>query len=107
MTEEQLGQLMQATARREGHKPALPEISQFSAHLQSSADVRRRRLENEVHEAMTEIGRPTTPREILSMLDDASVDHVQNALRRLKSRKIVKTVVVTTKRVNKTMWGLA
>ena len=41
------------------------------------------------------------------MLDDASVDHVQNALRRLKSRKIVKTVVVTTKRVNKTMWGLA
>ena len=106
MTEEQLGQLMQATARREGHRPGLPEMSQFSAHLQSTADARRRQMEADVADAMAEIDGPANPSQIVSMLEGANVDQVQNALRRLKSRQIVKTVIVTTKRVNKTMWVL-
>ena len=106
MTEEQLGQLMQATARREGHRPGLPEMSQFSAHLQTSADAKRKQLENDVVEAMTEIGEPTTPRDITRLIADTNVDSVQNALRRLKSRQIVKTVVLTRCGVNKTMWML-
>ena len=106
MTEEQLGLLMQATARREGHKPGLPEMSQFSAHLQSSADARRKQLEADIAEAMAEIGEPTTPRQITTTIGDTNVDQVQNALRRLKSRQIVKTVVLTKFGVNKTMWVL-
>ena len=106
MTEEQLGQLMQATARREGHKPGLPEMSQFSAHLQTSADAKRKQIEHDVVEVMAEIAGPVTPREITRMIPDANVDSVQNALRRLKSKQIVKTVVITTQRVNKTMWML-
>lgn len=105
MTEEQLGQLMQATARREGHKPGLPEMSQFSAHLQTSADAKRKQIEADVIEAMAEIKGPTTPSEIKAMIPDASIDNIQNTLRRLRTKQIVKTVVVTTKRVNKTMWA--
>lgn len=106
MTEEQLGQLMQARARSEGHRPALPEMSPFSAHMQMTADARRRQLEAEVVDAMAQIVEPTTPSRLAGMIPDTNLDQVQNALRRLKSREIVKTVIVTTKRVNKTMWVL-
>ena len=82
------------------------DVEQFSAHLQSTADARRRQMEADVADAMAEIDGPANPSQIVSMLEGANVDQVQNALRRLKSRQIVKTVIVTTKRVNKTMWVL-
>ena len=106
MTEEQLGQLMQATAFAEGHRPRLPEMSQFSAHLQTSADGKRRQIEADVVEVMAFLAGPVTPREITRMIADTTLDNVQNALRRLKSREIVKTVVITTQRINRTMWVL-
>jgi len=106
MTEEQLGQLMQANAFAEGHRPRLPEMSQFSANFQTSADGRRRQIDADVVEVMAFLAGPVTPREITRMIPDASVDNVQNGLRRLKSRGIVRTVVITTQRVNKTMWML-
>jgi len=107
MTEEQLGQLMQAKAFAEGHRPRLPEMSQFSAHLQTSADEKRRQIEADVVEVMAFLAGPVTPREITRMIPDANVDNIQNALRRLKSRGIVRTVVITMQRINRKMWVLA
>lgn len=108
MTEAQLGELMRAQARREGHKPLLPKTDTQAAWQSEKAHERRQRLEDAIFEVLRKAGRPMILGEIVKAVDPAKHDAIGNSLRRFKSAGTARTVYIPDRAGRTTIgWAIA
>ena len=107
MTEAQLGELMRAQARREGHRGRLPDMHTAASWQKDEAQERREMFEDAIYETMRSVGRSMLMQEIVTAVDETKRDAIQNAVRRMKTRGVLKTILESRGGKSAVLWRLA
>jgi uncharacterized protein YpiB (UPF0302 family) len=107
MTEAQLGELMRAQARREGHRGRLPDMHSPASWQNEEAQERKEALEEAIYQTMCAKGRSMLMQEIVTAIDETKRDAIQNAVRRMKTRGALKTILESRSGKSAVVWRLA
>ena len=107
MTEEELGELMLKQALKEGHRSRLPTAAFESNYSAARAKERQEQIEDKICDILARKRRPMTMTEIWGFFPDDQQHAVETALRRMRTRGIIKSQYRTDTKSNRITWELA
>lgn len=107
MTEEELGELMLKQALKEGHRSRLPTAAFESNYSAARAKERQEQIEDKIHDILNRKARPMPITDIVEFFPNDQHHAVETALRRMRTRGVVKSRYQTEIKSNRIVWELA
>jgi len=107
MTEEELGELMLKQALKEGHRSRLPTAAFESNYSAARAKERQEQIEDKICDILARKKRPMTMTQIWEFFPNDQQHAVETALRRMRTKGIIKSQYRIDTKSNRITWELA